>query len=368
MKKKTLTQINIYAVCQSLYLSKQYSINHMRLLYNLLTLLAISLTISSQATIHIINNSTAAPGQFASVQSAINIAVPGDTIYMAGTDVTYGAISINKQLTFIGPGFDLGSGSPSGVAQLGVVSLTSTTASNCKFMGLRIFQIISTDALVSLYTGISVLRCQIDDCLYLSNDDWSACTVEGCLFTSAGPNVTGNNSSANLIASNLRNNVFSGILYYVATNTIKNNLFLGNANGNLSIVFSGTNNTFHNNICIGRNCTSVDLVSNITANISFSCLNGNFNGTGNFTNTDPLFVSYPVGAYNWAYDFNLQVGSPAIGAGTDGVDIGVYGGDGIYRKDLEPNIPVVRSLSVESTNVFPVNSTITIQLNTVIHE
>jgi hypothetical protein len=340
----------------------------MRILYSLFFLSAICISLESKAVIHIVNNSMATPGQYSSLQAAINAANPMDTVYLAGTDVTYGAVSTNKQLTFIGPGFDLGSGSPSGVAQLGVVSLTNTTANNCKFMGLRIFQIISTDAGVSLFSGIQVIRCQIDDCLYLSNDDWNNCTVEGCLFTSAGPNVTGNNSSANLLGSNVRNNIFAGILYYVSTNTIKNNLFLGNANGNLSIVFSGSNNTFHNNICIGRNCTSIDLLSNITANISFSCLNGNFNGAGNFPNTNPLFVSYPLGTYNWAHNFALQVGSPAIGTGTDGADIGVYGGDGIYRKDLEPNIPIVRSLSVEATNVFPVNSTITIQVNSAIHE
>ncbi len=340
----------------------------MRILYSLFFLSAICMSLESRAVIHIVNNSTATPGQFSSLQAAINAATAMDTVYLAGTDVTYGAVSTNKQLTFIGPGFDLGSGSPSGIAQLGVVSLTGPTANNCKFMGLRLFQIISTDAAISLFSGIQVIRCQIDDCLYLSNDDWTNCTVEGCLFTSAGPNVTGNNSAANLLASNVRNNIFAGILYYVSTNTIKNNLFLGNANGNLSIVFSGSNNTFHNNICIGRNCTSIDLVSNITSNISFSCLNGNFNGAGNFPNTDPLFVSYPLGAYNWAYNFSLQAGSPALGAGTDGVDIGVYGGDGIYRKDHEPNIPVVRSLSVEATNVFPVNSTITIQVNSAIHE
>jgi len=320
------------------------------------------------AGVLIVNNSSAAPGQFASLQSAIGIASPGDTIYIAGTDITYGAISLNKQLTLIGPGFDLTSGAPSSVAQIGVLGLTAVAANGSRFIGLRIFQIISTDVGISLFTNLEVLRCQIDDCLYLSNDDWNNCLVDGCLFTSGGPNVTGNNSAANLTTSTIRSNIFAGTLFYVVNNTIKNNIFSGNTNGNGSIISGGTTNTFHNNICIGRNCLSVDIISNITSNISFSCASPNFNGTGNFPSTDPLFVSYAPGPYSWNHNFNLQVGSPAIGTGSGSTNIGLYGGEGKYRRDHEPDIPVLRSLTLPGTNVFPVNSNISIQINSVIHE
>jgi len=55
-------------------------------------------------------------------------------------------------------------------------------------------------------------------------------------------------------------------------------------------------------------------------------------GTGNINNTNPLFVNYPIqgGAFDCAYDFALQTGSPAINAGTDGSDIGLTGGFSPY--------------------------------------
>lgn len=323
---------------------------------------------AASASVLVINNASPSPGQFSSAQSAVNVASIGDTLLFAGTDVTYGALQINKQLTLIGPGVDISGPGPIRVAQLGVVSLTATTANGCKFSGLRIFQIISTDTGSSVFSNITVTRCWIDDCLYLSNDDWTGCFVEGNIFTSAGPNVTGNNNTANLVSSTLRNNIFSGILNYINANDVRQNVFTGTANGNVLIINQGAGNTFHNNIVSGRNCTSVDITSNITGNVSYLCLSPNFFGTGNFASTNPEYVSYNMGPFEWSDDFNLQPTSPVLGAGADGFDPGIFGGEGIFRKDLEPDFPIVRSFQITGPNAVPAGSTITINVNSVIHE
>jgi hypothetical protein len=63
-----------------------------------------------------------------------------------------------------------------------------------------------------------------------------------------------------------------------------------------------------------------------------------------------------------------KVGSPAIGSGPAGNDMGVYGGDGIYRKDGEPAVPIVRAVNVPGGGVVPANATFNINVISVAHE
>ena len=71
---------------------------------------------------------------------------------------------------------------------------------------MKFFQLNSSDAATNLFTGIVVQRCIVDDCLQLGNDDWQGSLVEGCVFTSSGPNTTGGATTSNIINGNLRNN------------------------------------------------------------------------------------------------------------------------------------------------------------------
>jgi hypothetical protein len=71
-------------------------------------------------------------------------------------------------------------------------------------------------------------------------------------------------------------------------------------------------------------------------------------GSGNLLATDPLFVNFPAGGSNsWfiTWDFNLQISpttSPAIGAGTDGTNIGITGGPAPY--DPTVGLPLIESI------------------------
>ena len=336
--------------------------------FSILFALLFFYSIQLSATVLQVNNLSPSPGEYTTLQSAVNAATAGDTLYMAGTGINYGGVSVDKQLTIIGPGFVVAGSTISGVAQAGIISLTSVNASGFKVIGIRFFQLISTDAAVSLFSNITVQRCLVDDCLFLSNDDWTGCLVEGNVFTSVGPNTTASMTTANIIASTIRNNVFNGTLYYTTTDIIEQNFFAGTNNGNTPIISGATGNTFQNNIAVGRNCATVDATSNCTGNMNYLCFNPNFPGTGNYLNTNPMFVSYTSGVFSWTHDYHLAIGSPALGAGAGGLDIGLYGGDGIYRKDHEPDIPIVRFVSLPDGNVVPANSTFTINVVTSTHE
>ena len=63
---------------------------------------------SSNATVWTVNNNTNSPGQYTGLQTAIDdIAnvMDGDTLYVHGSYVSYGVISLDRPLVLIGTGF-----------------------------------------------------------------------------------------------------------------------------------------------------------------------------------------------------------------------------------------------------------------------
>ena len=60
-------------------------------------------------------------------------------------------------------------------------------------------------------------------------------------------------------------------------------------------------------------------------------------GNGNLRNVDmsTVFVDHEN------YDFHLLPGSPAIGAGENGTDMGIYGGDAPYVDGGFPGLPSI---------------------------
>jgi hypothetical protein len=76
----------------------------------------------------------------------------------------------------------------------------------------------------------------------------------------------------------------------------------------------------------------------------------------------------PVGYFLFSYDYTLDAGSPGIGAGSGGSDIGIYAGNGVYRKDGEPAIPIIRQVNVPGGTTVPANATFTINIISEAHE
>ena len=141
-----------------------------------------------------------------------------------------------------------------------------------------------------------------------------------------------------------------------------------------------SNNIFHTfspyNVDI-TNCT-------FNNNISYNTTNDNFNITGtnsggsNLVGQDPLFVSTGT-SMNFEYidDYNVQTGSPAINAGTDGTDIGIYGGSypwpegGIsgsgFMYSQEPQIPQVNEMNIQNSTI-PIGGTLNVQVKGIINQ
>lgn len=151
------------------------------------------------------------------------------------------------------------------------------------------------------------------------------------------------------------------------------------------------NNIFYNpiNVPFTFACKNVIFSNNLvyatstTFDVNSFSSNGN-TSISNLFNVDPLFVN-PVPfntlqGYTFIApttspfaDFHLQAGSPAIAAGTDGTDLGIYGGttpwkdggigDSRFRYYPLPNaIPIITG-AVVLNPVINLGGTLNVQIN-----
>ena len=73
----------------------------------LLSLVFAAIATSAHATIRTVNNGTVGAGQYTSVQTAVDASAVGDTIYIHGSQTSYGNVTLNKRLVLIGAGHNI---------------------------------------------------------------------------------------------------------------------------------------------------------------------------------------------------------------------------------------------------------------------
>lgn len=333
--------------------------------FQLLLLAVLAFTFNASAAILNVNNSTPSPGEYTSLQDAIDASAPGDSIYLAATSVSYGDVTFDQELHFIGPGFVVSSGIIGNRAIVGVLNYNNDI-SGSSVTGIEMSRFY---ALVNGLTTSNVViqRCIITDYIWFNGNTSTGWLIEGNVFTSTSFNTYPSGSNS---AFTIRNNIFNGTLNSLNTASVTQNVFLGASGGTTPGVPSNvTNSNITNNIFIGRNVNSIAVSNIINGNMSFDGSNNVFPGAGvNYPNIDPEFENYTVGLFNWAHDYHLSPGSPALGVGAGGADLGIYAGDGVYRQDGEPSIPIIRSVNVPGGNVVPANSTFNINIISESHE
>ena len=242
------------------------------------------------ATIITVDNSSNGGGQYADLQLAVDAAVAGDTIHVIGSNVTYGSVTVRKQLTIIGAGYNPPN-QFSLASTLSSVSLSGNalgTAAGSAIMGIEI-----TGSLTGGLSGYNTSNITIERCdIWSSNLIANQCSnwvIQNCIL-----NYLSLGNNANLI---IRNN----IIEVTTSNSnqpnvlITNNLFTSTAtSGN---IFSNVDNAvLSNNIFYyGRSPQGCDFCT-FNNNITFATANntlpyGNNSGGGNLTSTDPLFMT-----------------------------------------------------------------------------
>jgi hypothetical protein len=321
--------------------------------------LFLCMNLLSSAATFTVNNNNPSPGQYTTIQAAMNAAANGDIILINGSPNTYsiGANFITKSLTFIGAGYNPTKDNPlltrinfngysstaANVTLKGLVFMTTTyiggantTISECYFAQR-----------LTLYSGATGLIAR--------NNIFAFSEYAAINFDGGGNNAT------------FENNIFTtGVQFYNASIVsgliLRNNVFLGGSASNLVSLGNPTNWTFQNNIFwnvfIGSriNCVFINNIAySPEGNTSVPITNGSMN-VGNF-NANPQFINYSGGGFSSAHNYRLQAASVGHLAGTDGTDIGAFGGATPYTDHGMPNIPVVKVMNI-TAGAVPVGGTI----------
>jgi len=314
------------------------------------------LACTASATIITVSNNANSPGQYTSIQDAIDAATNGDTIYIHGSPTTYGDVHLNRSLTLIGPGYNPQKDQPLTV-NINSFYLDSVAGikgcSNSTIMGLNFYY---------LYSGGSPSR--FDNILFKFNR---------IAQVNLSPGVV---ASGLVIAQNILDH-----FYYI--NNVNNLIVRNNIIYNLTAGFTNcqsvliTNNLYFYTT-VSSNFTIQDFSTianniflNVHPNTSFSTFNnnlifnsgndvlpyGNNTGSGNINGSAPIFVNDGGGNYNGinlGYDYRLSAASPGNDAGTDGTDIGPFGGiDPLVDLTGTPPVPQIKNFNINNSVVLP---------------
>lgn len=279
----------------------------------------------SQAKVWRVDNNVSNKPDFTNLQLAHDGANAGDTLYIAGHGLDYGPLEISKQIVLIGTGYFLDKNLDNGVnpfeARIGEITFRNGAENSivisCSVTAVQIQcnNIILKRDKVYAYSGNRYS-------VYTAINRCSGIIVQQC-FIKCGISIEGDNSRIvnNFILGSTSPYLGSQALYISSSGLIKNNVISGYHQIWGMVV---ENNIFEVGIyylidCINRNNIGGDM-------------NTVFTYTGN---EDAKYI--------------LKDGSPAKGAGANGVDCGMFGGDEPYILSGIPPIPMIYEAIVPST-------------------
>ncbi|AJR04818.1 right-handed parallel beta-helix repeat-containing protein [Siansivirga zeaxanthinifaciens] len=329
-----------------------------------------------------VDNNTGANAAFSDLQAAIDAASPNDVIYLQPSPNIYGStlITINKPLTIVGRSHSLenyvattnsilineqGSGTTLKGINVGVFN-ANITIKGKESTGAGVPPVI--------VENIAIINCKFQTATIESLPYETATVgannviIQGCVF-----NRIWNSYAANLTISN---NVILGSssTFTLPTSAIiTNNMFIGQA-PNISKQPNATGIfTIQNSIFI-KNDSSPNTLNMSNAKLE-NCLTYNY-GPGTYDidsntqkmnsleNINPMFTNFTPDAnieFKLDADYTLQTGSPAIGAGINGEDLGVFGGGFNFSNvGIPAGYPTVNIIS--STASLPQNGSLKVAL------
>lgn len=320
----------------------------MKTLFTLLSIVFLFAT--SQAKIVYLNNSLKEPNigenLYVNWTDAYAAASNGDTIYVVGTRNSYGRVTIDKKLAILGPGYYLTENKETQVNKLvaGFDEIRFVDGSQ----GSYLHGVTDVENFYKLYIAQNIENITIENCFLYTVflDTRNTTNTSKIILKKNSIGKIDMENFYNGIATELiiSNNIIRGSFYLNAGSSgiIANNLLLNNT----FKVGSSSSFEIANNIYINSNLNDFSIQplpdASVHNNIS---LTGAF-GSDNDNMTVPqstLFITDENASSDGQY--MLSENSPAKGAGTNGTDIGPFGGPDPYRLSGLPNLPNIYELS-----------------------
>lgn len=337
-----------------------------------LTLLLFGTSLFAQNT-WTVDNRPGTTAQFTSVQAAHDAAQAGDYIYVHPSPNSYGSLNITKEIHLRGIGHspELANGEHAVMASISLKrnATEATSSSNSSISGLEIGSI--SDLNEAAFTNILIQNNRIN---YLSLYQAYNFIIQGNVFNStSGYSIIFNTPSHanNIISHNIFNTVLGSspsaatFNNLIASDTVSNNLIIMNFNGATSTFFNNCNNsTVNNNMfvlgaaavisSIAINNSTINFQNNLTFDYGGQTITA-LSGTNNLNNTNPLFTSIGTPAnpaFSYTNNYKLAPGSPAIDAGFDGDDLGIYGQGFLFQMKGYPfDLPYPTQINITNAIV-----------------
>jgi len=308
----------------------------------LIVIFLITIAANLNATVYRVNNNPGIDADFNSFSEAQSEANAGDTLYLGGSQVSYGNIVFTKPLVVIGPGYFLEDNPETQMnknsAKLGTINFNSASEGS-KIMGLEIQDEITVS------TGNIDIRNNIIRSIVISasTDFQKLLIAQNYIVGAHSTGILGNGSSfvSGICITNnyISKGQFGGAISFNNnfSGVFSNNIFVGNVN-----VF---NSTFSNNIQSYQSQT----INNNTYfnNIGHEDQFPSGNGNQQYVNMEDIFVGETGNTTDGQWQ--LKTGSPAIGAGIDGSDCGIFGGQTPYVLSGMPPIPAVYEIKMPAS-------------------
>lgn len=333
------------------------------------------------AVTHTVSNEAYLPAQFSTIQSAHDAAGEGDTLLVSGTGINYGTLLLSKKLAIFGTTFKPGIG-----PQFEMIRIMGPETNGSEFLSLHIANIQFDETDVSTSYNENILRRCYVGSIYLAtpggttNNHCYNWLIEGCVFYQTGTtwNMFTAWSGTRFENFTIRNNVFNGSILELKYCLVEHNLFIGTNPG--SDPWTMEYCTVQNNIIYGRSVGNGLTSCVINNNITFGGTDNTFEipanastfpyniGINNLEGIDPMLVDAVMDNYNQNSDYHLAAGSPGIGAGTGGTDIGIFNDGFSFRPDGEPDIPLVREVIIPGGNTVPAEGSFQVTIHSVSHQ
>lgn len=309
------------------------------------SILFLFLFTSLGATIWTVDKNPNNNANYTDITTAITNANAGDTIYVAGHAIDYGNVTLNKELHLVGPGYFLDENPETNVWQVSAKlerTVFSAGSNGSTLTGFYIFnQVAVYDSDITIRRNY--IKYSSDNTIDLENDLNGVVIIQNYIvFSSSISGKDGIEIGSNTSCLIYNNFIEITHLGYSITcgNTSSAQIYNNVIDGHISI----SNSVFYNNILRDGafSTNSCDVQFNLCDENQFSSYNNN-----NQTNVNMSTVFVGTGSTDGMWQ--LAEGSPAIGAGFDGEDCGIFGGPAPYVLSGQPPIPAVYFLNVPGT-------------------
>lgn len=315
----------------------------------ILVVLALGLNVKAQkAVLHSSSGVQIFQGVNA-LSTAYTEAQNGDTVYLSGGGFVPPS-AFDKQLIIFGAGHYPDTSAVTGKTFINGHVVLHENADMFYLEGVEVtgnFEITENTSV----NNLTIKRCKINGDFNVRGDQ-SNPSLNLCLV---GNVFVGNIRLGNVQNGLLSNNIIVKTFVYSNGNLISNNVIMGHMQGyDQKYLFNGNSNTLNNNIFFMTFDAALPQGSNnffnnnvyVHSNPNYGTASTN---SGNYVGVprDSIFINQTGNSFSYEHDFHLQ--SPTSYIGTDGTQVGIYGGAYPYKEGAVPSNPHIQEENIAPT-------------------